>query len=208
VVKMGLSITDSLEENNLEAVHTERLFIRRFAETDLADVLAYQTHPETFRYLASEPMSEEKAAAFLARQANPDTWTGAGWLALAVVHPGDAKVIGEVGVFVEAKPKSDGNIGWMLHPEYHGQGYATEAARVLLAHAFEERGLHRLTSGCDARNTASWRLMERLGMRREAHSRQSHLAGGVWQDEYLYALLRDEWLNQKTNAPLAGRFPG
>ena len=54
--------------------------------------------------------------------------------------------------------------------------------------------MHRLTSGCDTRNTASW-LMERLGMRREGHFRQSRPLRGGWQDEYLYALLREEWLD-------------
>ena len=181
----------------MESVTTERLIIRRFAESDLADLRVYQAHPETYLYLAAEPMTEEQAVSFLARQASPDTWAGGGWLAFAVVHPGDARVIGEVGVFAEAEPKSEGNIGWLLHPDYHGRGYATEAAQVLVRYAFEERALHRLTSGCDTRNTASWRLMERLGMRREAHYRQSQWTRGVWQDEYLYALLRDEWLPQR-----------
>lgn len=128
-------------EINIEPVHTQRLIIRHFAETDLADVRAYQTHPETFQYLAPTPVTEEKekAAAFLARQANPDTWAGTGWLAFAVAHPGDGKVIGEVGIFVEAAPKSEGNIGWVIHLDYHGQGYATEAAQTLVRYAFVER---------------------------------------------------------------------
>ena len=137
----------------------------------------------------------KRRAAFSPGRQTRQTWAGAGWLAFAVYHPGDGKVIGEVGVFVEKEPKSEGNVGWMLHPDYHGQGYATEAAQTLVGYAFRERHLHRLTSGCDTRNAASWRLMERLGMRREGHFRQSRWLHGEWQDEYLYALLRDEWLN-------------
>ncbi len=157
-------------------------------------MLAYQT----------EPMTEEKAVQLLARQADPDTWAGQGWLAFAVVLPGENRVIGEAGVFIKELPKSEGDIGWMLHPEFQGRGYATEAAQALVRYAFEERGLHRLTSGCEVRNTASWRLMERLGMRREAHHRQSQWAQDEWQDEYLYALLRDEWRRPVTEtAPSA-----
>lgn len=89
-------------------------------------------------------------------------------------------------------------MGWSFHPAYQGRGYATEAARVLLAYAFNKRGLRRVTSDCDARNAASLRLMERLGMRREGHLRQSRLTGDEWHDEYLYALLRDEWLARAT----------
>ena len=191
----------------MEPTDTGRLIIRHFTETDLPDLLAYQTHPDMQKYEAMEPKTEEQAAQFLARQASPEAWAGAGWLAFAVYHPGDGKVIGEVGVFVEKEPKSEGNVGWMLHPDYHGQGYAVEAAKVLIRYTFIERNLHRLTSGCDARNTASWKLMERLGMRREGHFRQSRLLRGEWQDEYLYALLREEWLNQQPDAPPADLSP-
>lgn len=191
----------------MEPIHTGRLIIRHFTETDLPDLLAYHTHPDIQEYGAIEPMDEEKARSFLARQADPEAWAGAGWLAFAVYHPGDGKVIGEVGVFVEKEPKSEGNTGWMLHPDYHGQGYATEAAQTLVRYAFLERHLRRLTSGCDTRNTASWRLMERLGMRREGHFRQSCQTRGEWQDEYLYALLREEWLTQQAQTPPAGLSP-
>ncbi len=201
MVNRGVCITNALEENNLEPIHTGRLIVRHFTQTDLPDLLAYQTHPDMQKYEAMEPKTEEQAAQFLARQADLATWAGAGWLAFAVYHPGDGKVIGEVGVFVEKEPKSEGNIGWMLHPDYHGQGYAAEAAQVLVRYAFWERNLHRLTSGCDARNAPSWKLMERLGMRREGHFRQSRLLRGAWQDEYLYALLREDWLNPEAATP-------
>lgn len=176
----------------MDSIRTKRLVLRRFAESDLADVLAYQRHPETLRYLPTEPMTEEKAVRFLARQADPDTWAGRGWQAWAVVLPGENRVIGEVGIFLPEPPKSEGDLGWMLHPDYQGRGYATETAQALVRHAFEERGLHRLTSGCDTRNAPSWRLMERLGMQREAHYRQSQWVQGAWRDEYIYALLREE----------------
>ncbi|MCW3060900.1 MAG: hypothetical protein JWQ02_2721 [Capsulimonas sp.] len=81
-----------------------------------------------------------------------------------------------------------------FHPDYHGQGYATEAAEALLKFLFGDLAAHRVTSGCDARNTASVRLMERLGLRREGHLVQSQFSNGELRDEYLYALLRGEWL--------------
>ncbi|MBW4630724.1 MAG: GNAT family N-acetyltransferase [Iphinoe sp. HA4291-MV1] len=93
---------------------------------------------------------------------------------------------------------SKGEIGWSLHPSYCGRGYATEAAQILLTYGFAHRKLHRITSICDTRNTASFRLMERLGMRREGHLRQSQSMKGSWQDEYMYALLHNEWLAQQS----------
>ena len=106
-------------------------------------------------------------------------------------------MIGEVGIFLSPKAQSKGDIGWIIHPDYQGRGYATEAAQVALEYAFMERNLRRVTSACDGRNTASLRLMERLGMRCEGRLMQSRFTGGAWHDECLYALLRDEWLAQQ-----------
>lgn len=175
-------------------LETERLIIRRMSETDLDDFLAYQTHPDVMRYQPYEPATRESAARFLAQQAVAEPDDAGGHLAFAVHHRRDDKMIGEVILDVLPKPQSRGGVGWSFHLDYHGQGYASEAARALLRYGFSFLGLHRLTTFCDTRNAASYRLMERLGMRREGHSRQSMLLRGVWQDEYHYALLREEWL--------------
>ena len=88
----------------------------------------------------------------------------------------------------------EAEIGWCLDPAYGGQGYATEAARALLRVCFVDLELRRVTAGCFADNVASWRLMERLGMRREAHTvRDSRHRSGRWLDGLQYALLADEW---------------
>ena len=173
---------------------TERLVIRRMSETDLEDFLAYQTHPEVTRYQPYEPATPESAARYLAKQAVAEPADEGAYLAFAVHHKQDNKMIGEVSIHVLPIVQSRGIVGWSFHPDYQGQGYASEAARVLLTYGFSFLGLHRLTTFCDTRNTASHRLMERLGMRREVHSRQSMLLRGVWQDEYHYALLCYEWL--------------
>jgi RimJ/RimL family protein N-acetyltransferase len=81
-----------------------------------------------------------------------------------------------------------------LHPDHAGQGYATEAVRELIRLCFEDLGLRRVTANCFADNEASWRLMERLGMRRELHAVHESLhRSGEWLDGYGYALLVDEW---------------
>ena len=86
-------------------------------------------------------------------------------------------------------------IGYVVDPAYAGQGYATEAGRALLRIAFDGVGVRRVIALCSADNEPSWRLMERLGMRREEHSVRSELhRSGEWVDAMSYALLRDEWL--------------
>jgi RimJ/RimL family protein N-acetyltransferase len=87
-----------------------------------------------------------------------------------------------------------GELGWALHPDHTGRGYATEAVSELLRVAFEDLGLRRVTANCFAANEGSWRVMERIGMRREAHNiRDSLHRSGDWLDGYTYALLADEW---------------
>jgi RimJ/RimL family protein N-acetyltransferase len=85
-------------------------------------------------------------------------------------------------------------LGWVLDPGHRGHGYATEAVRELLRHCLDDLGLHRVTASCFLANDASWRLMERVGMRREAHAvRESLHRSGRWLDTVAYAALADEW---------------
>ena len=88
-------------------------------------------------------------------------------------------------------------IGWAIGRPHQRQGYATEAARALIAHAFETLRCHRVIATCQPENVASWRVMDKLGMRREAHFCQCLLReGGEWWDEYFYALLAEEYFGQ------------
>ena len=85
-------------------------------------------------------------------------------------------------------------LGWSLRPEEAGKGYATEAVEAALRICFQDLGLRRVTASCFAANTASYRLMERVGMRREARTVKDALhPSGEWMDGYSYALLADEW---------------
>jgi len=94
-------------------------------------------------------------------------------------------------------------LGWALHPDHAGQGYATEAVRELIRICFEDLGLRRVTAGCFADNEASWRLMERVGMRREQYAVAESLhRSGAWLDGLGYALLADEWRGLRCHDPV------
>jgi RimJ/RimL family protein N-acetyltransferase len=199
ILKSSASSLKKEAPKNMEPVVTQRLIIRRLAETDLLDFIACRTHPEVLPCMLDEPpITEENAQRFLAHQAVLEIGDERGSITFAIHHIDDAKMIGEVNIHLFPKQQSHGEIGWLLHPDYQGRGYATEAAQVLLTYGFAHRKLHRITSMCDTRNTASIRLMERLGMRREGHLKQSNFMQGAWQDEYIYALLSDEWLLRQT----------
>jgi RimJ/RimL family protein N-acetyltransferase len=91
-------------------------------------------------------------------------------------------------------------IGFVFHPDHHGHGFATEAMRVVIGLGFEAGGTHRIMGRCDARNTPSAALMERLGMRREAHLRENEYLKGEWADELDYAILDREWTGARDTA--------
>src|SRR5205807_8892992 len=90
-------------------------------------------------------------------------------------------------------------IGYTLSRPYQGRGIASEAISRLLEYAFVTLDLHRVIAITDCENTASIALLERLGLRREGHFLQNVWFKGKWGDEYLYAILKEEWL-RKQNA--------
>ena len=112
---------------------------------------------------------------------------------LAVIVKAKNQLIGHMPFAVFSERYRTREIGWVLDPRHHGQGYATEAALALLRHSFESLGLHRVVATCDPRNRASSRIMEKLGMRREAHFVKDVRLHGEWRDEYFYAILEEEW---------------
>jgi RimJ/RimL family protein N-acetyltransferase len=86
-----------------------------------------------------------------------------------------------------------GEIGGSLHPEHHGQGYATEVYEALLELAFDEYDLHRVVGRCDGRNAPSVRSLEKAGLHQEAHFVENEFVKGEWTDEIVLAILQSEW---------------
>jgi RimJ/RimL family protein N-acetyltransferase len=121
-------------------------------------------------------------------------------VSLAVVLKDSGELVGDCTLFLVSREHRQGEIGYILHPDHHGHGYATEAAAFLLELAFEDFDLHRVVGRLEPRNAASAGVLERIGMRREAHLVENELVKGEWQSELVYAILRREWR--------AGQTPG
>jgi RimJ/RimL family protein N-acetyltransferase len=175
-------------------LRTDRLLLRPFEMADVDDVWAFQRLPEVARHMLREPRGRDEAEVSV-RGMTAESEPGDA-LTFAVVLPGSGTVIGEASLVRRGRPPGNGEIGYVLHPDHQGRGLATEAATALLRLGFGELGLHRLTAKCSARNAASARLMERLGMRREGHLVGTRLVKGEWRDELVYAMLADEWVRR------------
>jgi RimJ/RimL family protein N-acetyltransferase len=175
-------------------IRTPRLILRPFAESDLDDLHAIQSRPEVARYLYWEARDREEVRLALLNMVRGWVLTAEGdVLALAVVLPATGTVIGDVILKWSSVAHRQGEIGYVFHPGYGGRGFATEAAAAMLALGFDSLRLHRIIGRIDGRNTASARVLERLGMRREAHFIQNEIVKGEWTDEVVYALTEDEW---------------
>jgi RimJ/RimL family protein N-acetyltransferase len=171
---------------------TARLRIRRAVADDLDAVYRYRRLESVTMWMTTAPVH------FPERFTRPERLRG------TLIIERNGTVVGDLLCNIEnGYAQSDveldaegveAEIGWCLDPAYGGQGYATEAASALLRACFADLGLRRVTAGCFADNVASWRLMERLGMRREAHNvRDSRHRSGRWLDGVRYALLAEEW---------------
>ena len=175
-------------------LETRRLILRPFRLDDIDDLFAVQSLPEVARYLYREPLTREESRRVLEeRIAQPTLEAEGDKLVLAIVTKEGGQFLGDVSLIWFSQEHRQGEVGFVLHPDHHGRGYAREAALEMLRLGFEELGLHRTIGRCDARNTASAGLMERLGMRRVAHLQQNELFKGEWADEYVYAMLAGEW---------------
>ncbi len=175
-------------------IDTARLRLRPYTPDDLDALHAIQSRPDVMRYLYGEPRSREEVRDVLAtRVCHPTIEREGDRLFLAMERRDSGTVIGDVSLHWLSAEHRQGEIGFVLHPDHHGRGYGREAATEMLRLGFAGLGLHRIIGRCDARNDASARLLERLGMRREAHFRENEIFKGAWGDEYVYAMLAAEW---------------
>lgn len=170
---------------------TERLLLRRFREEDAEALAAYRSDPEVARYQSwDSPVSVAEAAEHIRVFAAADP-SKPGWFQYAIERRAGGVLIGDIGVCLEDNLMQV-EIGFTLAAPHQGNGYATEAVRCVLNHLFGS-GIHRVSAGCDPRNTASARLLERLGFRREGHRVEYFWIKGEWADELLFGLLARDW---------------
>lgn len=179
-------------------VRTQRLLIRPATPADAETTWRYRRLEPVNRWLTRAP---ETLEAYRAQFQDPDS------LAKTLVMEHDGEVIGDLMVAVEDAWAQvevadqarcvQAELGWALDPAHTGRGLATEAVRELIRLCFEDLGLRRVTANCFAENEASWRLMERVGMRRELYTvRESLHRTEGWLDGMGYALLADEWIRE------------
>lgn len=175
-------------------ITTERLVLRPFVEDDLDALYDIQRREDVNRYLYSAPRTRDEVRAKLQERITFTKLEDEGdTLLLAVALRDTGALIGDVNLHWTSRNHRQGEIGYVLHPDHRGRGYAAEATRPLLQLGFDKLDLHRIVGRLDGRNAASARVLEKLGMRREAHLVENEFVKGEWTDEVIYAILARDW---------------
>ncbi|MEY2847146.1 MAG: hypothetical protein RL076_2692 [Chloroflexota bacterium] len=171
---------------HMPTLTTTRLHIRPLTVADTPAVHAYTSDAQVMMYVPPHQMTWAQTQAFVAAQTGDDAQA----LAITLIT---GQLIGHIILHPWVAPRTY-ELGWVIHPGYQRRGYASEAARAVIDYAFGVLDVHRMIATCQPENVASYRVMETIGMRREAHFRQCiHRGGDIWWDEYFYAILALEW---------------
>jgi [ribosomal protein S5]-alanine N-acetyltransferase len=177
---------------NFPDLRTPRLLLRRFRMEDADNVFAYARDPEMTRFVFWQAHgSVQDSREFLERtlqgyaDGHPPVW--------AIEHVNDSIVIGSCAYHEVSIMNLRGEIGYALARRYWGQGIMTEAVRAALDYGFRSIHLNRIEARCDVENTASWHVMEKLGMKFEGVLRQNIILHGIPRDVRMYGILREDW---------------
>ncbi len=175
-------------------LETSRLALRPFVEGDFEAMHLLRSDEDVVRYLYEGTRTRDETRDLLTRKIEAHAWTQEGdWLTVAVVERASGLTVGDMSLRWVSERDRTAEVGFIFDPRYQGRGFATEAARALVDWAFTVAGMHRVIGRTEARNTASARVLEKLGMRLEAHFVDNEWVKDEWQSEFVYAVLDREW---------------
>ena len=169
---------------------TPRLQIDALRPADAAGLFACRADPEVARYQGWCPADLAASLTFI--EAQP-LQPSSGWFQRAIRLREGGALIGDLGVSLPEDPHDPVEFGVSLAPAHQGHGYSSEAVRALFAYVFEQLGRHRIHASVDPRNLASMAMLGALGMRQEAHHRESLWFKDEWVDDVIFAMLDHEW---------------
>ena len=181
-------------------LHTPRLRLDDLTLKDAPDLFAYRSDAEVGRYQGWRPKDLEEVEVFIERNAASEFDGDECWYQLAVRRKGSGELVGDLGIHFIGDDGHQAEIGFTISPANQRQGLGTEAVRALLDHLLVDLGKHRVHASVDPRNLPSMALLERVGMRKEAHFRQSLRMDGDWVDDVVYAVLGAEWRGRDSDS--------
>ena len=173
-------------------LRTERLTLREFEPDDWEALHAIESRPEVAQYQSFTPRTPDESQRYVLDAIADAVAAPRLTFDLAVILMAENRLIGRCGLGPGDEPR-EAVLWYTLHPDAWGRGYTTEAARAMVDFGFRTLGLHRVWADCDPENVASWRVLEKIGMRREGHLVENAWVKEAWADSLIYAILEREW---------------
>ncbi|MEP7357338.1 MAG: GNAT family protein [Anaerolineales bacterium] len=189
-------------------LETPRLVLRRFQDRDLPAFVEYRNDPEVARYQSWDSISAPRAQTFIQEQKKVEPGIPGQWFQFAAELKASGALAGDLGLCVTVLDARQAQLGVTFAREHQHHGLATEAMTAVLDFAFINLDLHRVIAIVDAENSASARLMGRVGLRREGHFLKNTWFKEHWSDEFLFAVLQAEWLPRRAAQAAAGAKAG
>jgi RimJ/RimL family protein N-acetyltransferase len=180
-------------------IRSERLTLRQLVPSDAQTILEYRSRPEVSRFQSWGLESRAEIQSQIESLAISEPGAPGSWYQIGVTLSSSGLLLGDCGFHVLGPEPRQVEFGISLIPEYQGQGYAAEAMRALLEYLFVQLGKHRAFCSLDPRNGRSIALMERIGMRKEAHFVKSFWFKGEWVDDLIFASLASDWKIRRSN---------
>ncbi|MED1569735.1 GNAT family protein [Bacillus paramycoides] len=177
----------------LSEIQGEQIVLREFTKTDWIDVHMYASQPIVCQHQPWGPNSEEESKDFVEQVLLDAKKEPRSRFTFAVVERKKGRMIGAGEINIRDFKNREGEIGYIINPNYWRMGFATEVSQILIRIGFEELNLHRISATCDPRNIGSKKVLEKNEMTKEGRIRESLLLKDGWRDSLLYSILEQEW---------------
>lgn len=181
-----------------ERLMSNRIILRHFKDSDIETFWKYRSNSEVAKYQSWENYTRDQGVIFVNEQIKSEPNVPDTWFQMAIELKETGEMIGDCALHTLFDDSTQVEIGYTLDIKHQKKGYATEAICCLLDYVFNVLKKHRVVAITDVRNYSSIKLLERIEMRREGHFIKNIWFKGEWGDEFLYAMLDEEW-NDKNN---------
>lgn len=177
-----------------EKITTNRLTLRPIEKKDAESIFQYRSDIIVNKYQGWIPKSIDEVDDFIANKVSRTIDVTDTWFQFVIIISNENKLIGDIGIHFIGTNNMQVEIGCTIRKDFQGKGYATEALEAIIHFLFTTLKKHRIIASADPRNTASIRLVERLGFKKEAHFKESLLLHGEWVDDSIFAILKKDWV--------------
>ncbi|NFP91312.1 GNAT family N-acetyltransferase [Clostridium sporogenes] len=178
-------------------ISTERLILKGITPSDVKSMFKYRSNPQIYEFQYLKPQTVQDVENYIYAKTCKVPNIPNTWYPLGIFIKESDELVGDMGIHFIGPDSLQVEIGYTLSLEYQGKGYATEAVIGVIDHLFNNFNKHRILASVDPRNTRSIALLERIGMRKEAHFKESVWFNEEWTDDIVYAILEEEWNIEK-----------